>query len=373
MKKKFQRVQEINLRLKAIADSMETENRDMTPAEKDEVSTLERERTFLRMQIMSSEHSTELPVATRGARLMSGLRAIVDHGGQVSIRLRAEGGEATTPGVTSTTMMTDDAKGGALIPTTTMDVVGPLREALIYDKVGIRIPTGCVGQLEWPVVEAVKATIAGEAVKVGAKKIDLSKVATVQQRISVVVEASRESLFNSAGKLESIIYELLPMAIAETVNAVVCSPVKVTENCAISGPFVGKKAVKCALTFKDLNKAKARLLAKGVTSARMCWVMTEATKAELEATPKDTGSGIMTIEDDRLCGLPVFCSESIGEGNIGLGDFTYAVCAQFGDFYLITDPYTGADSNTVRFAFNANFGTANLMPEAFELLDVKTA
>lgn len=92
-----------------------------------------------------------------------------------------------------------------------------------------------------------------------------------------------------------------------------------------------------------------------------------------EATTKDTGSGIMCIEDGRLCGIPVFCSETIGAGKIGLGDFTYQVCAQFGDFYLTVDPYTGADANKVKFVLNADFGTATLRPEAFALYSKKTA
>lgn len=125
------------------------------------------------------------------------------------------------------------------------------------------------------------------------------------------------------------------------------------------------------ITFKGLNAAKASLLAKGLRSDRMVWIMTEATKAELEATPKDNGSGIMCIEDGRLCGIPVFCSETIGAGKIGLGDFTYQVCAQFGDFYLTVDPYTGADANKVKFVLNADFGTATLRPEAFALYSKK--
>lgn len=362
MKKKFQRISEINLRFKAIADTVKAENRAMTKEEKDEVDVLEREKSFLTLQIAAASGPAEPDPAP--VKLRDAMRKVVGEGRQVTLSLREAG--AAPAGV----MLTGDLNAGSLVPLKVGDIIKPLREDLIYKSVGIQLPTGCSGTYEWPVVEAVKATVAGEGVKVGAKKINLSKVATVTQRIAVGIEATRESLFNSDGKLESIIREQLPAAIADMVNQIVISPEKVTPDCAISGPWTGKTPSAITLDFKALNKAKAALLAKGFKSGRMVWVMTEATKAELEATPKDKGSGIMCIEGGTLCGLPVFCSEHIGEGNIGLGDMTYQVCGQFGDFSLIVDPYTGADAGIVRFWLNADFGTATLRPEAFALYSV---
>lgn len=369
MKKNYERVAEINARLRAIAEAMKTEERDLSEVEKAEVSSLEREKTYLIMQMRSEMPEGVQPVVklTPAQAYKKGLRALVGAGRNIELQVREEG-TAPTEEAVAKVMTTDDLKPGALFPLTIEEVVMPLREELIYNQLGIQMPTGCRGGYEWPVVEAVEAQIAGEAEELDEQKIDLDKVATVTQRIGVTVSATRESLFNSDGKLERIIRELLPAAIAEKMNKIILSPSKVNANCAITGPFVGKTAKSVTLSFKALNKEKAALLAKGIKSAHMAWVMTEATKAELEATPKDTGSGIMCIENDRLCGLPVFCHSAIGEGNIGLGDFTYQVAGQFGDFYFIVDPYTGAGSNKVKFTLNADFGTATIRPEAFTLL-----
>lgn len=366
MKKIQQRVSEIQARLREITDTLEKEKRAMNEEERREVAALEREQDILLLRM----RAFSLPDVNKKNKPREFMRKIVDSGlNTLELRVREGGAEPTSPA--AATMLSTDLADGALMPLTIGDIVKPLRENLIYNKIGIQMPTGCRGNYEWPVVEAVKATVAGEAVKIGAVKIELDKVAVVTQRIGVVVEATRESLFNSDGKLEGIIREQLPLAIAETVNQIVTSTTKVNEKCAIAGPFVGKTATAVDFTFKGLNGVKAGLLSKNVRSDRMVWVMTESTKAMLEATPKDAGSGIMLIEDGRLCGLPVFCSSHIGEGNIGLGDFTYFVTGEFGDFYLVVDPYTGADANMVRFALNANFGTATLRPEAFELVKSK--
>lgn len=378
MKKNFVRIAEINARLRAIATAMKTEERDLTEAERGEVNQLEREKTYLTMQMSASLPGEEERALSKPELYKRGLRAIVAAGRNVELQVRETGTSPTNPTTTETptttaTMKTSDVSAGALMPLTIGEVLMPLTEDIIYNKIGIRMPTGCRGSYEWPVVEAVEAQIAGEEEALDDQKVDLDKVATLTQRIGVSVSATRESLFNSDGKLESIIRQLLPAAIAEKMNKIILSPTKVNDKCAITGPFVGKTAKAVDLTFKALNAEKAALLAKGVKSQRMCWVMTEAVKAELEATPKDSGSGIMCIENDKLCGLPVFCHSAIGEGNIGLGDFTYQVAGQFGDVYFIVDPYTGAGSNKVKFTLNVNFGTATLRPEAFTLLKKKTA
>lgn len=366
MKKIQRRVSEIQSRLRAIADMLEKEKRSVNDEEKREIAALEREQDVL----MLRARSFQIPDESKKPGVKECFRALCDTGrDSIELRMRAEGAEPTTPAVAQ--MLTEDVAKGGLMPVTSGEIVNPLRENLIYDKVGIRMPVGCRGNYEWPVVEAVTATIAGENVNVGAKKVNLSKVGVTTQRLAVVVEATRESLFNSDGKLEGIIREQMPLAVSDLVNQIIVSPTKVTADCAIQGPFVGKTATAVDFTYKGLNKVKAGLLAKGLSSSRMCWIMTEATKAELESTPKDAGSGVMIIEDDKLCGLPVFCSSYIGEGNIGLGDFTYQVCGQFGDFYLVIDPYTGAGSNTVKFALNVDFGTATLRPEAFVLVKSK--
>lgn len=370
MKKNYERVAEINARLRALAELMKTEERDLTDAERGEVSTLEREKTYLTMQMRATmpDMPEEKKAMTRAQRFKAGLRAIVDRGGRIELRA---GEENTQPSAGANVMMTDDIKKGGLFPITIQDIVKPLREELIYNKIGIEMPTGCRGGYEWPIVEAVEAQIAGENEELDEQKINLDKVATITQRIGVSVSATRESLFNSEGKLERLISELLPAAMADKLNKILVSPEKVNESCAITGPFVGLTKGSLKADYKSFNKAKAALLAKGVKSANMVWVMTEAMKAELEATPRDAGSGLMCIENDRLCGLPVFCHSAVGENTVGVGDFAYQVAGQFGDFYFVVDPYTGAGSNKVKFTLNADYGTATVRKEVFALYEVQ--
>ena len=118
------------------------------------------------------------------------------------------------------------------------------------------------------------------------------------------------------------------------------------------------------MDFKSINKLKAGFLGKNKVYAPV-WVLNPATSCELEATPKDAGSGIMIIEDGKMCGYPVFVSDAVEEGLIALGDWTFQPAGFYGDMRLIVDPYSKAENNIIRFILNFGFGTKTLRPEAF--------
>jgi HK97 family phage major capsid protein len=108
-------------------------------------------------------------------------------------------------------------------------------------------------------------------------------------------------------------------------------------------------------------------VASGINLVAPCWVMTEATKAELEDVKVDAGSGRFLCENDQILGYPVFTTSAIGEGNIGFGDWSYQAAGFFGSMSMIVDPYTLSRQNATDFVLNAQFATATLYQEAFVL------
>ena len=112
---------------------------------------------------------------------------------------------------------------------------------------------------------------------------------------------------------------------------------------------------------------KSTIAKAGVSTSTLCWVMTEDMKAELEDTKVDQGSGRFICENDRIFGLPVFCTDSIGTGNVGLGDWSYQCAGFFGDMSMVLDQYSHSLQDANLFVLHADFGTATLRPEAFVL------
>lgn len=362
MRKKWERIAEINNILRAHLEKAKAENRDFAAEEKAEMDTLRREKSFLLVEMESADIHREAP-APAANPLVDFVREASKNRTATSIVLREEG--AAPAG--DQAHFTGDL--GPIQPVHVGEIIEAVEEKLIWTLLGIQMPTGLGGQYEWPVVGDVEATFAGEGVTIDPVKVDISKVSAVQQRVAISMAMTRESIFNSEGRIRDIVLRKEPHAIAKAINNVVLSPTKVAGQ-ELEGPFVNATAKTATFDFKGLNGVKAFLLGKGYENDSLVWVMDEATKAELEATPKDAGSGIMVIEDGKLCGRPVFTT-SVMNGKIGLGDFRYQVVGQFGSPEMIVDPYSKARAGKVEITLNANFGTATLAKDAFVLVTRK--
>lgn len=346
-------------RINQMADLCEAEKRTRTEQENAEYEALTRENAVLqmRMQAAAARHMAKNPNALADANRL--LRDNMQAGRQTQIML------------TRDLVMVADGTSGGIIPLNIQDILDPLTEGLILDKVGLPMPTGLAGDYVWPTYEAVEATIAGEGVELTDTKINMSKLTAQPQRVGVAIPVTRQTIIQTQGIIETIVKRLMPQAVAMLLNKVLFSTTKATGATSLVGPFVGKAAKATAMsatpTFADFVKLKAAVLASGVDGNNLCWVMTQAQKAIAEATPKDAGSGIMVCEQDHIAGIPVFCTHYIGEGYIGLGDWRYQPMGLFGDISFIVDPYSQARKDAVDFVLNCNYGTTTLRPEAFAL------
>lgn len=372
MKRLIEKMNANCARMRQLADLCESEKRERTESEDAEYRELCRENDIIQMQMRAMQ---QLPTPEQRQSATAVVRENLKRGVQTEFHLmRDESGSGsgttpTTPALVYTG--TAEAEAGGTVPARIEDVIKPLYEGLILSAVGLDLRTGLSGQYIWPVAEAVTAQIAGEAVELTKQKLSLSKITARPERIGVSMTLTRQAVIQSDGIVENLVTSLMPEAIAALINKVMFSVDKVTgatDN--LKGPFVDKKTGATVLSspgYKDFCKLKASVLKSGVPGTHLGWVMSKATAAELEGTPKDSGSGIMCIENGMLCGVPVFTTQYIGDDYIGIGDFTYQVMGLFGDMSFIVDPYSSAGSDMVNFHLNCNYGTATLRPAAFAL------
>lgn len=351
-------------RIGEIADLCEKEQRERTEAETAEYNALMRENQLLqmKMQAVAVEQLRENPNTSAEASRI--IRENVAAGRQTRIMLMRD------------LVMVSDVTAGGIIPVKMQDILDPLVEGLILDKVGLPMPTGLAGDYIWPTYETVEATIQGEGVALTDTEISMSKLTASPQRIGIAIPVTRQAINQTEGVVEMVVKRLMPLSVTMLLNKIMFSTTKVTGATTLVGPFVALASspveVSTEPTFKDFNGLKAKVLATGVDGEHLCWVMTKAQKAIAEATPKDAGSGIMVCENDHIAGLPVFTTNYIGEGFIGLGDWRYQPMGLFGDISFIIDPYSQARKDAVDFVLNVNYGTTTLRTEAFALAKCKT-
>ena len=146
-------------RITEMADTCEKEQRERTEAETKEYETLARENQLLsmKMQAATAEHLRENPNAREDAIKI--------------IRENATLGKKTELVFVRDLMMVSDITSGAIVPLNIQDIIKPLTEGFILDKVGLPMPTGLAGDYVWPMYEMVEAQLAGEGVALSDTKI----------------------------------------------------------------------------------------------------------------------------------------------------------------------------------------------------------
>ena len=351
-------------RINQIADTCENEQRERNENETKEFEALARENQVLqmKMQAATAEHLRENPNAKDDAIRI--------------IRENYSNGHRTEILLVRDMMMVQDVKGGGIVPLNVQEILRPLQEGFILDKVGLPMPTGLSGDYVWPIYENIEAEIAGEGAALTDKKITLDTLRATPERIGIAIPVTSQSLNQSQGILEMIVREIMPLALRRLLNKVICSPNKVNGATKLVGPFVGLKTTATNLsavpTFKELNGMKAKLLETGIEGTSLCWVMTKSMAAVLEGTPiNEKGIYVPMIQNGMLCGLPVYTSNEIrdtdGTEFIGLGDWRYQPMGLFNDMRFIVDPYSKARKDAVDFVLNADYSTLTLRNEAFAL------
>lgn len=360
-------------RIKTIAKTAETEKRDFTPEEKKELDTIEQRDRVLEVKLKGIKREQEASeITSKADNRMAALKLL---------RENASDGKKTEIVFTRDLMTVSDVEGGGVIPVKIQDILDPLTEGFILDKVGLPMPTGLAGDYVWPAYEMVDAQIAGEGVALTDTKISFSKLTARPERIGIAIPVTNQSLNQSDGILDTIVRTIMPKSVQLLLNKILFSTVKVTGATNLVGPFVGKVASAVDLgatpSFAALNGMKAQVLASGVEGSGLCWVMSKAMAAILEGEPINA-KGIYRpmIENDMLCGLPVYTTNCIKNGAteyIGLGDWRYQPMGLFNTVRFIVDPYSQARKDSVDFVLNVDYGTVTLRPEAFVLGKVTSA
>ena len=369
------RIAEINARLGEMADLLESEKRAMTADEQEERNALVQEKEILQLRMeraMGGQEPTEheADLSRLFAKTVTAIvkkRALPEES-----EAFAQGSEIDIPKVRA---VQDVASAAPLVPLTIGDIVPPLEKGLILSRVGCRMQYGLTGDFVLPVVSAIEATIEDENAEVGDSTIDISKLQPKPKRVALAVPVSNRAIDQTNEALLEVVQTQIVMGLTRLLNKWMFSTTKITEK-ASDGCFVKSVptlACGAAFTYKDTVALKGRVMATGaVFDGTAAYVCSATTYADLEATPRDAGSGRMVIEDGRINGYPVFMTEYIGDGVLGFGIFSYELVGQFGNMRHIVDPYTGAKKNLVYFVLNTDFDMLTVRPEAFGIAKLTT-
>ncbi|WP_289292503.1 MULTISPECIES: phage major capsid protein [Bacteroides] len=370
------RIAEINTRLSEMADSVETEKRSLSQDEITERDALVQEREILKLRsarLTSDDDKVNDQEATYERAFTEAVFSIVKK------RSLPEGCEGFVSGeeiaIPLNRSVQNTASAAPLIPLTIGDIIQPLEKGLILSKVGCKMQYGLTGDFVLPVVAGIEATIEDENAEVADTTIDISKLKPSPKRVSLAIPVSNRAIDQSNSALLEIVRTQITMGLTRLLNRWMFNLAKITSK-ASEGCFVkNAPTLVCGseFKFKDAVALKGRVMATGVVfDGTAAYVCSATTYTDLEATPRDAGSGRMVIENGLINGFPVFMTEYVGDGVLGFGIFNYELVGQFGKMHIIVDPYTGAKKNLVYFVMNTDFDMLTVRPEAFGIAKITT-
>lgn len=354
-----------------INDKAKAEKRELTPAEEIQFKALQREMVCIDADCKANEQSiSELNNQVREVKSKNAKFREFLQKAELNKEYVVERENTTTTSIPG------------VITQEIMPIVEPLEKGLIYDKVGLTISSGVVGQIQWPFVGSVEASIAGEAVNGTETEINISKVNAIPTRLTIGAFVSNQAINQSTSDLVAVVTDQFVKGLQRVINRVMFSYAKY--NTGFFGPFAGAKSngtfAGTVPTYAELLKMKGAVANEGCDMSAFCYVMTEAMKAVLEATPKATGTGEMICVDGKIGGYPVFCTQYVNENaskatdtveHIVAGAFNYLALNQHGALRLTIESDGKADGKKIW--LNSDWSMTTLFNQAFASWKCKTA
>lgn len=376
MKKVFERIAVLKEEMRTMLDGAESEKRALTDDENKQFLALKNEKELLQMKIekRNLDNETGGRVAVSGRALFAKViddvvnhRSLADYAGVVT-----EGGIKVIERADSS--ITDAAAASAMAPVSIGEVIEPLEKGLIINKLGIKMQSGLIGELTFPTLQAIEASIAGENAAIGDTKLSIGKITSNPKRVSISVPVSRRAINQTNYALQDVVLKQISLGVARLLNKWMFSDTTLAG--ASKGVFVKDAPnleYETALTFSDIVALETAVMGEGVdvTDGTAAYVCTPQVYGTLKSTPKEKGSAEMICTDGMINGYPVLVTSYMGAGSIGFGVFSYSAIGQFGDIDLIVDPYSAAKTNIVNFVLNSDYDIVVARPEAFAIAKKK--
>lgn len=270
-------------------------------------------------------------------------------------------------------------------------------DADILTAAGVPMTTNVTGnKIQWAFAGGVEAVFANELAQTTERKVNLDKQSPIQQRLTVRVRVSNQTLENSNFDLQALFTQFVSDSIREKINWAAASTTKATNTFyggfaqpAESGTYgsSGYTPGKQTGTYTTLGKqvfvdAIKKLAVRNIKLDHAVFVLGSEDYWDAKVTPIDPGSGIMLLGNDgRILGVKVIENNAINRAtqkgavsghNIGLGNFAGLPVMQHGTIRLSVDGTSAlaADTDEVIITINADFSMTVLkdMADAFVVM-----
>jgi HK97 family phage major capsid protein len=249
------------------------------------------------------------------------------------------------------------------------ELLEPLQDALIVDKLGIKVITTSKAVV-MPSVSSVEASIEGETTELVGQKLEFAKSKVVPFRVGLSLPFSNTAIKEADINLVNYAINLAGKSEAQLINKVMFAKEAVNSQ---KGCFVDAYAAETgttAISYKNIVKLAAKVKkANVIFDNTAAYVISPDVEAELKTTPIDAGSGRMVLENGTMNGYPVLVSNAVS-GYIGFGVFSNFLIQKVGNPDLVVDNLSRSKENITEINFNDNVALQVIRKEAFAVMKI---
>ncbi len=274
------------------------------------------------------------------------------------------GGDAPAAGdpAANAILATVATQGKEAVATEKLNILGPLRSAMVLSRAGATYLTGLVGDIAIPVYSGSNVGWKGEVVSADSGKGSFREVTLKPKRLTAFIDISKQFLIQDSVGAEELLRSDIIAALAEKLESTILGNEAATDV-KPAGIFAGVTADTAAIKFADVVDLEAKLEEANVTGS-LTYIASPKAKAQLRKTAKDTGSGRFVMEGNEVEGISVLTSSAVTANGLALADWRELIIGQWGGLDLTVDTITKAAEGMVRIVINAYFDAKVRRPAA---------
>lgn len=260
---------------------------------------------------------------------------------------------------------TKAGKGQEIVAEDKLNILAPLRDALVLSAAGANFMTGLVGNVSIPTYSGSTVGWAGEVDAASDGAGTFGEVELSPKRLTAYVDISKQFLIQDSVSAEALLRKDIVDALSNKLEATILGAVA-GDATKPAGLFAGVTADTAAITFADILKMEQTLEEKNV-SGNIKFIASPAAKAVLRTTAVGgTKSDLrMLMEGNEIDGIPTLVTNGMTSKGLILGNFNDLVIGQWGGIDLTVDPYTQAANGKIRLVVNAYFDAKPQRADSF--------
>lgn len=260
--------------------------------------------------------------------------------------------------------------------------IGPLRNALLARRLGVRVLSGLTGNISIPKHQtSLTSEWVAEGSGLSPSDMAFDSVTLSPRHAGAVTELSRQLIQQSSPDIEQLVRDDLAAILAQAIDSALIQGGGANEPSGIIDTLSTANGTLATPSWAEVLAIVAAVEGANALSPSHAWLTTAAGKATLAGTTKvssDAGAGFL-YENGRMADFPLYASAQVpyatGGESILFGDWSQVLLGVWSEIDILVNPYesTAYSKGSVQVRAMSTVDVAIRHAQAFVWADDLTA